>query len=83
MDHIFTIRPIEELLDAAEGGDVEAQNALAMLHELNLIPNASLDEAIRWNKLALASGDFRAALFLGHIFETRNDLVAGDPQSAT
>jgi two-component system chemotaxis response regulator CheY len=68
MGQDYSKRPIEELMAEAKNGSLEAQNALAMLNELGLIPQASLVEAARLYAKSAKAGDPLAALFLGEMY---------------
>jgi two-component system chemotaxis response regulator CheY len=69
MGQDYTKRPIEELQAEAMNGNLEAQNALAMLNELGLIPQASPAEAAKLYAKSAKAGDPVAALYLGVIYE--------------
>lgn len=62
-------KSMTELVAAAQAGDSEAQNSLAMLHELGLIPNAQVNEAMQWYGKAVKSGDPQAAIALARLQE--------------
>jgi two-component system chemotaxis response regulator CheY len=65
----YTKKPIEDVIAAAQNGDVEAQKALGLLHELGLVPGASAQQAVDWYKQAAQAGDGLSALSLQAIFE--------------
>jgi two-component system chemotaxis response regulator CheY len=69
MSQNYSKKPIEELVAEARSGNVEAQNSLAMLHELGLIPEASTVEAARLYAKSAKAGDPLAALYLGIMHE--------------
>ncbi len=82
MTQEYSKKPLEELLAAAKGGDLEAQMALATLHELGLIPTSSMTEAMRWYSKAAKSGDPLAALFLGEIYKQGTKELTADSKMA-
>lgn len=82
MGQDYTKRPIEELQAEAKNGNLEAQNALAMLNELGLIPQASAAEAARLYAKSAKAGDPVAALYLGVIYENGAEGVPADPKAA-
>jgi two-component system chemotaxis response regulator CheY len=82
MGQDYTKRPIEELMAEAKGGSVEAQNALAMLHELGLIPQANAAEAARLYAKSAKAGDPLAALYLGVMYEKGAPGLPADRKSA-
>jgi len=82
MSQEYSKKPVEELLTAAKGGDLEAQIALATLHELGLIPGSSMTEAMRWYSKAAKSGDPLAALFLGEIYQQGTNELPPDSKIA-
>jgi len=82
MGQDYTKRPIEELLAEAKRGNVEALNALGMLHELGLIPEASAAEAAKLYATSAKAGDPLAALYLGVLLENGAEGLAADPKAA-
>jgi two-component system chemotaxis response regulator CheY len=82
MGQYYTKRPVEELMAEAKNGSIEAQNALAMLHELGLIPEASAAEAAKLYAKSAKAGDPLAALFLGVMYEKGAAGGAADPKTA-
>ena len=82
MGQDYTKRPIEELQAEARNGNVEAQNALAMLNELGLIPQASAAEAAKLYAKSAKAGDPVAALYLGVIYENGAAGVPVDMKAA-
>ncbi|WP_141733581.1 response regulator [Oligoflexus tunisiensis] len=78
----YSKKPIEELMAEAKGGNIEAQNALAMLHELGLIPEASAAEAARLYAKSAKAGDPLAALYLGVMHEKGAEGVPVDKSIA-
>ncbi|HYX32522.1 MAG TPA: response regulator [Oligoflexus sp.] len=82
MTHDYSKRPIEELIADAKNGSIEAQNALAMLHELGLIPDASAPEAARLYAKSAKAGDPVAALYLGVMLDHGAKGVAMDKNAA-
>lgn len=82
MGQNYTKRPIEDLQAEAKNGNLEAQNALAMLNELGLIPQASAAEAAKLYAKSAKAGDSVAALYLGVIYEKGAEGVPVDPKAA-
>jgi CheY-like chemotaxis protein len=82
MGQDYTKRPIEELQAEARNGNLEAQNALAMLNELGLIPQASPAEAAKLYAKSAKAGDPVAALYLGVIYEKGAPGVPVDKKAA-
>jgi two-component system chemotaxis response regulator CheY len=82
MGQDYTKRPIEELQADAKNGNLEAQNALAMLNELGLIPQASPAEAAKLYAKSAKAGDPVAALYLGVIYEKGAPGVPVDKKAA-
>ncbi len=82
MGQDYSKRPIEELIADARSGNVEAQNALAMLHELGLIPKASASEAAKLYAKSAKAGDPLAALYLAVMFEKGAEGLPADKNSA-
>ena len=62
-------KSIKELQTEAQKGSRDAQNALGMLHELGLIPEASDTEAKQYYGAAVKGGDPQAALALARLQE--------------
>ena len=60
---------VKDLEASAQKGDRQAQNALGMLNELGLIPEASDVEAKKWFGAAVKGGDPEAALALARLQE--------------
>lgn len=82
MGQDYSKRPIEELMAEAKNGNMEAQNALAMLHELGLIPQASASEAAKLYAKSAKAGDPLAALYLGVMFEQGAEGLPADKKTA-
>jgi two-component system chemotaxis response regulator CheY len=78
----YTNKPIEELLADAKSGNVQALNALGMLHELGLIPEASTAEAARLYASSAKAGDPLAALYMGVLLDNGAAGIAADPKAA-
>lgn len=82
MGQEYAKKPVDELLTDAKGGNIEAQNSLAMLHELGLIPDASMKEAVNWYSKAAKAGDPLAALYLGVIYEQGGGDLPADKKAS-
>lgn len=82
MGQDYNKKPIEELLADAKSGNVQALNALGMLHELGLIPEASASEAARLYATAAKAGDPVAALYLGVMLDNGARGLTADPKAA-
>lgn len=82
MGQDYTKKPIEDLLTAAKSGNLDAQNALGMLHELGLIPEANLRDALNWYSKAAKAGDPLAALTVGKIYQLGSKDIHVDQKAA-
>jgi two-component system chemotaxis response regulator CheY len=82
MGQEYSKRPIEELMAEAKNGRLDAQNALAMLHELGLIPEASSAEAARLYAKSAKAGDPLAALFVGEMYSKGAEGLPADKNLA-
>jgi CheY-like chemotaxis protein len=82
MGQDYTKRPIEELMVDARNGNIEAQNALAMLNELGLIPEASASEAARLYAKSAKAGDPLAALYLAEMYDKGAEGVPANKTTA-
>ncbi|MCX6131358.1 MAG: response regulator [Proteobacteria bacterium] len=72
---------LEDLMKAAKAGDASAQKSLAMLHELGLIPGATMKEALRLY-LITASKDPLSALFVANFLQNGAEGILADQKAA-
>ncbi|SMF22316.1 response regulator [Pseudobacteriovorax antillogorgiicola] len=75
-------KPFSELLKSAHEGDRDAKSSVGLLHELGLLKDSDIREALKWFEEAANDGDPIAAISAAEIYRHGCDGLSPDPRKA-